>query len=276
MQKVPEIQTLAEFGRQLRAQREACGLSLEALAQAAGISKPYLAQVETGRTAGPPAEDKLQRLEAALEMAAGSLVELADWLRTPASVRAFVQARATVPRRGDGTIDLDAMMLRRPGAGAITPLSAGGLMQVPVINRVAAGTATEHSDLDYPVGVADAYIAAPAPDAAADPEGAAAFAGAFAARVWGDSMTPEFCEGDMVVVAPITPRDGDDCLVRLGEADSFATTLKRVTFERGAEGGVTAVRLTPLNSRHAERVVPAEQVTGIYPVVYKVTVVRKN
>jgi SOS-response transcriptional repressor LexA len=271
--------SLAAFGAALRARRESLGLTLDAVAAVTGISKPYLSNIETARAPGPASEEKLEKLAAALGLAAGVLTGGADWLRTPASIRQALAAAVgggagagELPRRTDGAIDLDAA--RPAGAGGAggakavgPPVRAAGevpVRAVPLINKVAAGRPAEFTDLSYPAGVADAYV--PAPDLP-DP----ALAAAFALRVSGDSMAPAYQEGDLLIVGPATPRDGEDCVVRLDDLEGFATTFKRVYFVRdgGGDGEATAVRLVPLNPRYAERVVPVERVTGIYPVLYR-------
>src|SRR5206468_13123611 len=100
------------------------------------------------------------------------------------------------------------------------PLKLRGCRGIPLINKVAAGYPREFSDLDYPASIADEYVACPD---VSDPD-------AFAARVVGNSMEPEYREGDVVVFAPMldTP-PGCDCFIRL-ERDS-ETTFKRVYFE---------------------------------------------
>src|SRR4051812_40348866 len=50
--------SLASFGAALRRRREGLGLTLDALARATGISKPYLSNIETARAPGPPSEEK--------------------------------------------------------------------------------------------------------------------------------------------------------------------------------------------------------------------------
>lgn len=287
--------SLRSFGKALRQARENKGLTLESLAAATGISKPYLAHIETARTPGPPTEGKLKSLARALGLEARILEEAADWLRTPASVRQAIlgagvrtddhqqNAGGTLPRRGDGAIDLDAMMkaaretkhedtkVAKPHeeSSSETNLQINisncndliGVKQVPLINRVAAGKAGEFGDLSYPAGVADAYVAAPdLPDA---PAGAL-----FAVKVTGDSMMPEYREGDVIIVGPGEARDGDDCVVRLSGDENFATTFKRIFFEREGEEAV-AVRLVPLNPAHAERRLALEEISGIYPMEYR-------
>ena len=288
------------------------GMTLDVLAKATGISKPYLSNLETARAPGPPSEEKLRKLARALAAIGGGVVG-GGGLVAGAGVNSASaggggaggggggfrgppdgsrgawwgaggaeEMDSARPRRADGTVDLDAMMGKGAGAGGgveYPPAVAGGpgrggaggglgggagvipVRAVPLINRVAAGAATEFGDLSYPAGVADAYVPLRPDLPEALPVGSA-----FAVRVIGDSMMPEYREGEILIVGPGggEAKDGDDCVVRLGELEQFATTFKRVFF---VEEGV---RLVPLNSAHAERVVPLERVTGIYPVMYRV------
>src|SRR5262249_20154948 len=122
---------------------------------------------------------------------------------------------------------------------------------VPVINRVAAGYPSDFTDLSYPRGVADDYVACPEVH---DEQ-------AFAARVHGDSMTPKYNEGDIVIFSPAAaPRSGDDCFVRFADGH---TTFKRVFFETD-EDNTAVIRLQPRNERYRPQTVAAEQVTGLY------------
>jgi hypothetical protein len=85
--------------------------------------------------------------------------------------------------------------------------------------------------LDYPLNVADEYVACPELEDAQ----------AFAARVVGDSMGPTYREGDVVVFSPAAAvTDGCDCFVRL-EPD-HETTFKRVFFEGGDGSGPPPLR----------------------------------
>lgn len=128
------------------------------------------------------------------------------------------------------------------------------LFRVPLINRVAAGYPDDFTDLDYPARVADEYVSCPGVN---DPS-------AFAARVVGDSMLPDYREGDIVVFSPrAKPTDGCDCFVRL-EPD-HQTTFKRVFFEK--QGRREMIRLQPLNPRFAPRAVERRHVSGLYRAV---------
>lgn len=127
---------------------------------------------------------------------------------------------------------------------------------VPVINRVSAGYPRDFTDLSYPPRVADDYVGCPD---VRDSD-------AFAARVHGDSMTPKYREGDIVIFSPAAaPKDGDDCFVRFADGN---TTFKRVFFEN-VEDGKGTLRLQPRNERYKPQVVVAEEISGIYKAVYR-------
>src|SRR5260370_35927929 len=78
------------LGPKLRRQRRRLGLTLDELSGRAGISKPYLSLIETGRVPNPPSDDKLRRLEQTLGFMPGELLSQAHWQRTPKNVRASV------------------------------------------------------------------------------------------------------------------------------------------------------------------------------------------
>lgn len=299
--------TLTEFGSLVRSQRQKAGLTLDALSRATGISKPYLSNIETGAAPGPPSGPKLAILETTLGFPHGFLAHQADLLRTPASIRQLLgDAPTPLPRHANGTVDLDAMLGGKNGLSSrrANMFPAGvPLVATPLINAVPAGRAAEYTDLDYPAGVADRFIAAPAVsvdafDSGADTGGqtaaqnAAAMASMFALRIVGDSMSPQYADGEIVVFSGNQKAaDGDDCLVRLDQRENFATTFKRVFFianptgsaeaagemavaNPAADADPTHVRLLPLNPAHATRTIALEETTGIYPAVWKISAVR--
>ena len=137
-----------------------------------------------------------------------------------------------------------------------SPLNHLAANAVPVINRVSAGYPRDFSDLAYPQRTADEYLSCPD---VTDRQ-------AFAARVHGDSMTPKYRPGDIVVFSPaLSARDGDDCFIRFTDGQ---TTFKRVFFESG-ENNHPVLRLQPRNERHRAQVVPSEQVAGLHKAVYR-------
>lgn len=303
------------LGPKLRRQRRRMGFTLDDLAGKAGISKPYLSLIETGRVANPPSDEKLRRLELTLGFTPGELITQAHLQRTPKDVRAVLAklmkghskveksagnadgAVATLaPPNGsshggsshgvslngtsNGTstngasngsvnghasrltegVNLDDIYLSGVLAelvdqhrGNIEPITTG---TVPIINKVQAGYPRDFTDLAYPRGVADEYISCPD---VRDTE-------AFAARIHGDSMSPKYTEGDIVVFSPAAQmKNGDDCFVRF---DDGQTTFKRVFFEKD-DSGRSIIRLQPRNERYRPQVVAREKINGLYKAIYR-------
>lgn len=263
------------LGSKLRKQRRRMGLTLDELAVRTGISKPYLSLIETGRVPNPPSDEKLRRLEQTLGFPSNKLVTQAHLQRTPRDVRAMLhklladakngkgekEPAAPVPKSGvGGSINLDDAYL----SGVLADLveKSGGNVErvttntVPVINRVSAGYPKDFTDLSYPPRVADDYIGVPE---LTDPD-------AFAARVHGDSMTPKYGQGDIVIFSPAAaPKNGDDCFVRFEDGQ---TTFKRVFFEQD-ESGEPVIRLQPRNEKYRPQVVKREEVAGLYKAIFR-------
>jgi SOS-response transcriptional repressor LexA len=102
--------------------------------------------------------------------------------------------------------------------------------------------------------VADDYLAVPG---LTDPD-------AFATRIDGRSMHPDYRPGDIVVFSPLADvTDGCDAFVRL--APEHEITFKRVYFDEDAG----TVRLQPLNPDFAPRVVPRDRVAGCFRAVWR-------
>src|SRR5688572_321348 len=269
------------LGPKLRKQRRRLGLTLDELAGRTGISKPYLSLIETGRVPNPPSDEKLRRLEQTLGFTPGELITQAHLFRTPRDVRAVLskllagktseqdfglktesKAKSLSPGSSvlGASVDLDDAYL----SGVLQDMvekSAGNVEQiatnaVTVINRVSAGYPEDFTDLNYPRGVADDYVGCPDVH---DTD-------AFAARVQGDSMSPKYREGDIVIFSPAAnPRNGDDCFVRFADGH---TTFKRVFFESDDEGGAT-IRLQPRNERYRPQIVASDQLTGVYKALFR-------
>jgi SOS-response transcriptional repressor LexA len=280
-----ENRMIETLGPKLRKQRRRLGLTLDELAGRTGISKPYLSLIETSRVPNPPSDEKIRRLEQALGFASGELLTQAHLHRTPRDVRAVLQK---LIKQGSGfgardsgfgsnggstlhpnpgsripnpeSIDLDDAYLSGilheladKGSTNVEHISSGA---VPVINRVSAGYPKDFTDLSYPKGIADDYVACPGVD---DKD-------AFAARVHGDSMSPKYREGDIVIFSPAAAaRSGDDCFVRF---EHGGTTFKRVFYESN-EKSEPVIRLQPRNEKYRPQIIPSEQITGIYRAVFR-------
>ncbi len=258
------------LGEIIRTKREKLSLTQDQVADQAGISKPYLSNIETGRAKNPPTDGILSSLESILGFGQGELLHIAHLARTPLDVReshesleAQVQKLrgvlkelfAKAPKKENGGIDLDSIASELQEKKEIQKLSPGSI--VPVINRVSAGYPQIFTDLDYPPSVADEYVRCPDLH---DNQ-------AFAARVVGDSMEPNYREGDIVVFSPNTePRNTDDCFVRFA---SDGTTFKRFYLDSDDQ-----IRLQPLNNKYPAQTYKREDITGLWPAVYKIERLR--
>ena len=283
------LNNMEPLGTKLRRQRRRLGLTLDELAGRTGISKPYLSLIETGRVPNPPSDEKLRRLEQTLGFTPGELITQAHLQRTPRDVRAMLHKLLAQRQEEDGGSKIEngkkkgangtaaAPSLHHPSSTS-SPVNLddaylSGVLQelvdrssgnvetvatnaVPVINRVSAGYPKDFTDLSYPKGVADEYVGCPD----------VADADAFAARVAGDSMTPKYAEGDIVIFSPASGvRNGDDCFVRFADGH---TTFKRVFFESD-DRGTSVLRLQPRNERYRPQTVASDQVSALYKAVYK-------
>jgi len=283
----------AAFGQAVRLARRKRGLTLEALAQAAGLAKSYLSQIETG-FAPPPRDEKVRAIARALGqdeevlVTRAHLAQLPDDIKarmarlreifdsTEAVIRALLETKAdgrtepsqaeaedAAPARGSGGLDLDA--LHRSGllhhlaewGAPRSERERGKVRRIPVINKVAAGYPLEFTDLGYPVGMADEYVSGPAE--LEDPN-------AFGVRVVGDSMEPKYHEGDVVIFSPAAEvKSGDDCFVRysLGaRPNDSEATFKRVFFDSKDQ-----VRLQALNEQYAPTLLAPREIAGIFRAV---------
>ncbi|MEM7755799.1 MAG: S24 family peptidase [Planctomycetota bacterium] len=293
------------LGRAIREHRRERGLSLAAVAERVGCARSYLSAIETGRRGAPspglvdrleealglsagelqsraawertpaPVRADVARLRAArsaidsasrrlaailasgqLDQAhqTGELRQLVDRIQ-PEDARAPA-ADGVEPSTQDAPQHTGRKRNQAETHGAGTAAIAVALpMEVPLINKVAAGYPADFTDLGYPARMADEYVRVPD---LADPD-------AFAARVIGDSMEPEYREGDIVVFSPARDlNNGCDCFARL-EPD-HESTFKRVYFEVGP-GGEELIRLQPTNNSYAPRTVERERVAGLYRAV---------
>jgi len=268
------------FAGAVRQRRQTLRLTLDAVASRVGCAKSHLSAIENGHRS-PKSDDLARKLEGALSFEPGELIRLAHLDRMPAEVRRDIEtlhardrsatslARLLSDRAAHGG-SLDDMyrtgqlraLIERLGPTTESTVSIAAVLpiEIPVINNVTAGYPAGFTDLDYPARVADEYVRAPDVH---DPD-------AFAARVVGDSMAPEYREGDIVVFSPVLDvRPGMDCFVRL-EPD-HESTFKRIYFETN-DAGDEMIRIQPINNRYPATTVPREDVAGLYA---GVSVIRK-
>jgi SOS-response transcriptional repressor LexA len=113
------------------------------------------------------------------------------------------------------------------------------LKMVPLISDVQAGAMAEAID-PYPLGDAEKWIPYIGSDDISNH--------AFALRVKGESMLPDFSEGDIIIVDPaVEPQPGRFVVAKNGENEA---TFKQYRQRGHNEKGVMVVELVPMNSNY--------------------------
>jgi len=235
--------------RQMLAQfRRRADLSKSALAKSLRVSVSYITKLEAGQRPPPEAQRE----------AIADVLQLEEQERVAFHVRAELERAdpkclkylELIVAQRDSRLDAEA---QGRAAGEIAE-GQFTTQPVPIINKVAAGYPREFTDLDYPTGVADAYIAVPD---ITDPN-------AFAFYVYGDSMEPQFPEGTLLIASPNSEAyDGDPCFVRFDpSAKVTGCTFKCVYFNRDGR-----IRLAAINQKYPEQLYDRDQINGIWPVV---------
>jgi transcriptional regulator with XRE-family HTH domain len=116
------------MGSKIRRQRLRLALTQDELAGRAGMSKPYLSLIETGRVANPPSDEKLRKLEQALGLSSNELVCQAYLQRTPLDVREMLFERGSIS----------------------TPAEEGAMVSVPSKGGLKAGAALLPERVGWP------------------------------------------------------------------------------------------------------------------------------
>ncbi len=164
-----------DLGAYLREQRQNAQLSVRQLSKVAGISNPYLSQIERGLRR--PSADILQALAKGLEISAESLYVQAGFLEGPVDQAAGgedvdgVDARAALrsdprltPRQRQLLIDLYDSFVDpgEPAAGPTTATDPGALTATSATKKSATSTSPTSTS---PTSTSAAATTAPAADA---------------------------------------------------------------------------------------------------------------
>jgi phage repressor protein C with HTH and peptisase S24 domain len=129
--------------------------------------------------------------------------------------------------------------------------AAGSTQSVPLLGFAQAGAGGYFDDGGFPVGKGWDEIAFPA---VSDDH-------AYALEISGDSMTPAYRDGDVIIVSPAAPvRRGDRVVVKTKKGEVMVKELKRQTAK--------SVELKSLNPDHPERVLPLDDVVWIARIVW--------
>lgn len=119
--EVDDHSTVSDVGEFIRQQRERANLSLRRLADRAGVSNPYLSQIERGIRR--PSAEILKRISRALEISAETLYTQAGLIdegpTRPTVVEAVQADRTLTPRQKQVLLDLYRALLEA-GAAADT------------------------------------------------------------------------------------------------------------------------------------------------------------
>jgi phage repressor protein C with HTH and peptisase S24 domain/DNA-binding XRE family transcriptional regulator len=241
------------WAQMLAEHRRAAGLSKSALARLAGVTISYISKLETGKKP-PPEHQRWQLIEAL-----GLNDEQAQWFHIkaelercdPTAVKYLMQLIDHLAETGDRD---DSLPTPKPRSVEESAMFSGQLHPIAIINKAAAGYPQEFTDLDYPVGVAESYIAVPD---ITDPN-------AFGFYASGDSMEPDYPDGTLLIASPNTEVfDGDHCFIRFSPlSQTQGCTFKRVYFMTDGR-----VRLVPINRKYAEQIFERDEIVGLSPVV---------
>ncbi len=199
----------------------------EELARRSGVTGVYVSQIMQGKKV--PTDEVVVKLARALDLDLERLIVLAHHAKAPDEVKPIFE-RLSRRSRGeflDGVESFDN----------IEPSSLGHGRPTPVVGLVQAGAFMPSEDGEFPPGVADVYVYT---DQKAR--------NLFGVRVNGDSMSPEFKEGDVLIVNPnLEAQSGDYVIAKLTD-DNEATFKKLVIHDR-------LIILRPLNAAYDDVVV---------------------
>lgn len=125
-------------------------------------------------------------------------------------------------------------------------------LHIPIISRIRAGAAMDTSEAEqHPPGSAESYV-----------EYRGASDRAFALRIVGDSMAPEYLNGDLLIIDPNRPvREGACCVVYFDEERDRVARFKMLS--RVATGVV----LKSLNPAYPPIEIPANRFLAAWKIV---------
>lgn len=225
-----------DIGQRIHDLRYARNITAKDLGDKIGVSQSYISLLENNKR------------RANVEV----LAKIADVFDMTLAQFFAEDAATAAPKRRPG-IDLDRLYKSghlhalADSAGNVAPLK---MRLIPVVSKVAAGDPAGFTDGEYPAGWAEEFVPAPAD---LDDRNA------FALRVHGESMSPRFRDGDIVICAPSrSPENGDAVVAKVHREE---TTCK-IFYLDGKN-----VILSPVNPRYPAQVYEVSEVDWVYPVV---------
>lgn len=296
------------LGPKLRRQRRRLGFTLDDLAGKAGISKPYLSLIETGRVTNPPSDEKLRRLEQTLGFTAGELITQAHLQRTPKDVRAvlsrLMRGEGSAFRvQGSGVGSQESGIRSENGNGGTALLASGkrsGSSTEPrILNPEPFIPEPFNLDAAYLSGVLAEMVDKHRGNIETVSTGSVPIINKVAAgypRDFTDLSYPRGVADEYLSCPDVRDTDafaarvhGDSMFPKYTEGDIVVfspaspvkdgddcfvrfedgkTTFKRAFFENDDAGRAT-IRLQPRNERYRPQVVPCEAIDGLYKAVYR-------
>jgi phage repressor protein C with HTH and peptisase S24 domain len=144
-------------------------------------------------------------------------------------------------RYGEGFPDMD---------GGLAPIEADGYRVIPVVGLVHAGELIEANDGEFPAGHGGETVFT-----------CARGQQLFGCRVEGDSMTPDFRDGDIIIVNPeIVPVPGEFAVVKIAHTGEVA--FRKIAAMSGAQ-----LVLRPLNPDYPDLILKDTEVKLIGKIV---------
>lgn len=221
---------MSNLGHKLKSLRNDKGLTQVMLARASGVSREYLASMETNRCENP-SKEVLLSLAKALGVPREELLVAAGYLETTETLSWEEQTRRMVRHLEDKM--KDCMSELRTLNSMLTPVQ---MVAIPLWGPVPAGgllivDAAQEETLNVPASM---VVGAKQ---------------AFALRVQGNSMADVVQDGDVVIVDPERHWTTDDMIVcRVGAE----TTLKYVAIQNGM------LRLESANPAYVPIIIPEQ------------------
>ncbi len=178
---------VGQIGSYIREQREQASISLRQLAQAAGVSNPYLSQIERGLRR--PSADILQQIAKGLRISAEALYVQAGLLEdepSESAVRAVVLADADLTERQKQML-VEIYDSFRKETAAARAAAAGpdaedpdaedpdGALDADLPGAPEAGAAADGARFSWPEDVAPAALPGPEHEPPAEPQAAHSF-----------------------------------------------------------------------------------------------------
>jgi phage repressor protein C with HTH and peptisase S24 domain len=191
------VKTMTILGNAIESRRRELQMTQTELARASGQDQRAISKLEIGLTIKP---NNWRAIADALNMPHAEMESLID--RTAlAAGKPSKMANRRIP----------------PGVAAnIRAINYAAMQRTPILGRASAGEperlAMMHTE----------YDTIPTPPELAGVEGA------YAVYVYGDSVSPRFNAGDLLLVHPHKPvQRGDFCVVQIGSGDDYCGYVKR-------------------------------------------------